>query len=273
MTATQWQSIDPIPAQRMNEARRQAHNLLHWMARIANSYLEPENDDGQLRLFWSDRTQTLRTREFEGGLSLEGRVGGLELQFCEGGEPVPHTLSFQERTPAHVEAWFLVELLHRDVDREKFSKELPYSPRDLMLGDSEEHEVEGYEAELKALQGWLRNAAAVLAAVRHDLSRDAGTDYSGQAIACCPQSFQLNLELPLPAGSGAEMLRAGLSAGDALRPEPFFFVATEEQALANNFDAASILSVQRIASEKLAADDVIQFLRDQVGAHRKRLAS
>jgi len=273
MTATQWQAIEPIPAQRMNEARRQTHNLLHWMARIADSYLDSEESNTHLQLRWNDETQALRTGEFDAGLSIEGRVGVLELQFCEDGKPVPHTLSFQERTPAHVEAWVLVELLHRDVDREKFSKDLPYTPKDLMLGDSEEHEVETYEGELKALQGWLRNGAAVLTAVRHDISRDAGTDYSGQAIFCCPQTFQLNLEVPLPAGSGAETLRAGLSAGDGLRPEPFFFVATREQALNGNFEPASILSVQRVASEKLAADDVIQFIRDQVGAHRKRLAS
>lgn len=273
MTATAWQSIEPIPAQRMNDARRQAHNLLHWMARLANSYAEPNDGGAQLEFVWNDDTESLRTSEFEGGLCLEGRIGKLELQFCEDGTPVPHTLSFEERTPAHVEAWFLVELLHRDIDRSKFNKELPYTPKDLMMGDSEEHEYESHEAELKALQGWLRNGAAVLAAVRHDLSKDAGADFSKQKIVCCPQTFQLYLGLPLPAGSGANSLRAGLSAGDALRPEPFFFVATEEQSLGGNFDAASILSVQRIASETLAADDVIKFLRDQVAAHRKRLAS
>ncbi|MBU1210742.1 MAG: hypothetical protein KJ587_05640 [Alphaproteobacteria bacterium] len=273
MTALAWQTIEPIPAQRMNEARRQAHNALHWLARIANSYLGDEEGNAQLQLIWNDEANSIRTKEFGPGLSVEARLGVLELQFCEDGKPATHTLSFEEHTPAHVEAWVLVELLHRDVDRDKFSKDLPYTPKDLMLGDSEEHEAEAYAAELKALQGWLRNAAAVLTAVRHDLSRDADADYSKLPVACCPQTFQLNLELPLPAGSGAGALRAGLSAGDALRPEPFFFVATDEQALAGNFDAASILSVQRIAADKLAADDVIQFLRDQVAAHRKRLAS
>lgn len=273
MTATAWQSIEPIPAQRMNEARRQAHNALHWMARIANSYVEAEDDNSHLDLIWHDGAHSLRTKEFHNGLSVEARLGALELQFCENGEPATHTLSFQERTPAHVEAWVLVELLHRAVDRDKFSKELPYTPKDLMMGDSEEHEVEAYASELNALQGWMRNAAAVMAAVRHDLSRDAGADFSKQPITCCPQTFQLNLELPLPQGSGAQSLRAGLSAGDGLRPEPYFFVATKQQALSGDFDPASLLSAQRIASETLAADDVIQFLRDQVAAHRKRLAS
>ena len=273
MTATTWQNIEPVPAQRMNEARRQAHNALHWLARIANSYVDAEHDNERIELAWNAKAQSLRTKEFEGGLSVEGRLGLLELQFCEDGEPMTHILSFQDRTPAHVEAWVLVELLHRGVHRDRFSKDLPYTPRDLMLGDSEEHEVESHEAELAALQGWMRNGAAVLTAVRHDLSKDADTDYSKQAIMCCPQTFQLKLELPLPAGSGAKSLRVGLSAGDSLRPEPFFFVATNEQALSGNFDAASILSVQRVASETLAVDHVIQFLRDQVAAHRKRLAS
>lgn len=273
MIETHWQAIEPVPFKPMNEARRQAHNAVHWLVRIANSYLDAADDNAHVELLWNDGASALRTRTFGPDLSVELRLGQLEMQFCEHGEPAPHVLALQERTPAHIEAWILVELLHRGVDRDRFSKDLPYLANDLMLGDHEEHEVRAYETELLALNGWMKNGAAVLTALRHDLGRNGGADLSGQAIVLWPQTFQLGLEVPLPRGSGARALRAGLSAGGSLRPEPFFFIGTKEQALSADFDASSVLSVRRIAVEKLAADDVIRFLREEVAHHRKRLAS
>lgn len=273
MIGTQWQDIAPISAKRANEARREAHNALHWMARIANSYRPAEDDNRHVLLQWHDEAGVLRTKPFGDNVTVELRLACLELQFCENGVPVPHVLSFEERTPAHVEAWVLVELLHRGIDRDRFSKVLPYPAEDLMLGDHREHEVEAYVDELSALNGWMRNAATVLAALRHELAADTGGDYRNEEIVCWPETFQLGLDLPLGKGGGAESLRAGLSAGDGLRPHPFFFVGAKEQAYSGDFAAGSILSVHRIATDNLAAADVIAFLRREVRTHRKRLAS
>lgn len=267
-----WRAVEPPTTSRMVEARRHAHNAVHWLARLANSYVDQEPDNGHVHLLWDTDRAVIRTRPFHSNLSVELRVANLELQFCEDGEPVPHVLSFEERTPAHVEAWVLVELLHRGVDRDRFSKDLPYRGKDLMLGDSEDHEVDAYRAELSTLNGWLRNAAAVCGALRRELGRANGDDQIDTPLTCWPEMFQLGLEIPLPQGFGAPVLRAGLSAGDALRPDPFFFAGTVEQTMAADFDAASILSVQRKSADQLAADDVISFLCDGVQSHRKRLA-
>jgi len=272
MATIAWQTVDLPPSSRVAEARRQAHNGLHWLARLANSYVDPEPDGRHVDLLWNDDHASIRTKAFQSGLSVELRVGGLDMQFCENGEPVPHVLSFEERTPAHVEAWVLVELLHRGIDRDGFSKELPYPGRDLMLGDSEDHEVEAYRSELASLNGWLRNAAAVSKALRHELGREDVLDPSATAVLCWPETFQLGIDIPLPQGFGAPALRAGLSAGDALRPEPFFFTGTIEQTIKGDFDAAYILSVQRIPAENLAADDVIGFFKEAIIGQRKRLA-
>ncbi len=267
-----WQTIEPLTSPRMAEARRQAHNAIHWLARLANSYLEKEPGDRHVDLLWDADRSAVRTKTFADNLSVELRVSDLELQFCENGKPVPHVLSFQERTPAHVEAWVLVELLHRGVDRDRFSKDLPYPGRDVMLGDSEDHEVDDYRAELSSLNGWLRNAAAVCAALRHELGNNDGYDLGPMDVTLWPETFQLGVEIPLPQGFGAPALKAGLSAGDALRPDPFFLVGTVEQTRSGDFDADSILSSQRLQDEKSSADDVIGFLRDTVLRHRKRLA-
>lgn len=271
---TNWQSIEPQPAQRMSEARRQAHNALHWLARLANSYRLSEPDNEHVELIWDDAEAAIHTKPFANDITVEARLARLELQFREGGVPVPHILSFDEHTPAHVEAWILVELLHRDVDRDRFAKDLPYEGRDVMLGDHEEHEVESHAAELSALQGWMKNAAAVVAAARHDIARDTGArEIADAPTLVWPETFQLGITVALPAGSAGEALRVGLSAGDALRPEPYFFVGTVKQARSGDFDAGSILSVKKIAAENLDANAVIAFLRDGAAAARKRAAS
>jgi hypothetical protein len=272
MATIAWQTVDLPAPSRMVEARRQAHNAVHWLARFASSYIDPEPNIRHVELLWNDGHASIQTKTFGDGLSVELRVADLELQFCEGGKPVPHVLSFEERTPAHVEAWVLVELLHRGMDRDRFSKELPYPGRDLMLGDSEDHEVEAYRDELASMNGWLRNGAAVTSAVRHELSRELSDDLSATPVICWPETFQLGIELPLPPGFGAPALRAGLAVGDTLRSEPFFFAGTVEQAVSGDFNADHFLSVQRLSKENLAADDVIGFLKDALISDRKRLA-
>ncbi len=273
MTELIWQAIEPKPVERMIGARRQAHNALHWLARLANTYIEADDENRHVELVWDNRSTSLHTKSFGPGVTVEVRLPALEMQFCENGKPAPHVLALDERTPAHVEAWVLVELLHRGIDRDRFSKALPYPAKDLMLGDHEEHEAEAFHDELNALNGWVLNAVTALVELRHEIARESGVDASKIPIVCWPQTFQLGIETSISPASDGDTLRIGLSAGDALRPQPYFFVGTSEQALKGDFDPASVLSVQRIASENLAADDVIAFLRAQVGSHRKRIAS
>ena len=87
-----------------------------------------------------------------------------------------------------------------------------------------------------------------------------------------PQTFQLGIELPLQPGSGAPVLRTGISAGDKLRPEPFFFVGTAAQTASGDFDPGSIISSRRIQEESLTSNDVLDFLRDVIARHKKHLA-
>jgi hypothetical protein len=66
-------------------------------------------------------TSNFRTRTFDGDLQIGINFPDLELYFCEGGQKVPHSFWLDDRTPAFAEAWYLVELLHRDRDQSKFS--------------------------------------------------------------------------------------------------------------------------------------------------------
>jgi hypothetical protein len=117
----------------------------------------------------------------------------------ERGKSMPHLFNPEERSPAETEAWILIELLHRGIERERFSKSLPYAIDNLMSGDAEDYSPEACAEGLKLLNAWFCAAASVL-------SPDG-------RLACRPESLMLM----------AAMDTAGFSPGDAQHDEPYFF--------------------------------------------------
>jgi hypothetical protein len=141
------------------------------------------------------------------------RLPDLQLQFLAHGKPVPHIFDPDGRSPAEVEAWILVELLHRGIDRERFSKELPYAIAGLITGDAVDHEPQACREGLTQLAGWFGNAATVLAA----LARASGA--ANARIICLPQTFALTFA----PDSGGPPVNLGFSPGDRENPEPYFY--------------------------------------------------
>jgi hypothetical protein len=264
MTAIAWKTIETLDSRKLNEARRQAHNGIHWLARFANSLRAPESGNKHIELTWDQESGAFVTKPFADDYRVELRLPDLAMQFREGDKPVPHVLRFEDRTPAHVEAWALVELLHRGIERERFSKNLPYTPENLMTGDNEEFEPASYQSELEVLNGWYQNAGEILTLLAKQ-SPDATADEA--TIKCWPNSFQIGLEMPVQA-SGGRLLRAGMSISNTARPEPYFFVGSEEQADSGNFNANYILMARRIVSDAMTAEDVVAFLQKAIAAQR-----
>ncbi len=269
MATIEWPTFNETEYGKLSAARRQAHNAVHWLVRFANSYIEPEDGNGHTQLVWNPRDGVIETKPFLKTYSVELRIGPLEMQFREGGKPVPHTLEFEERTPAHVEAWVLVELLHRGIDRTRYSKDLPYTPNDLMWGDHEDFEPEAFKTELSIIDQSFRAGAAILQALRR--SDDSGVA-ADAPLSCWPEPFQVGYEIPLPPGSGSKCLRIGISPGDGVRPEPYFFVGTEQQAQTASFTRDSVLSLRDVAKKNMGADAVASALGQNVQAMKRRLA-
>lgn len=251
MATTEWPKFNEIENGKLSAARRQAHNAVHWLVRFANSFIEPEDGNGHTRLLWNARDGVIQTQPFLDDYSVELRVGPLEMQFREGDKPVPHTLDFEERTPAHIEAWVLVELLHRGIDRSRYSKSLPYNANDLMTGDSEDFEAEAYRHELKILDQSFRAGTSVIQAVRQSLNSGAAADAQ---LLVWPEPFQIGFEVDLPPGSGAKRMRIGVAPGDGVRAEPYFFVGTEQQAQTASFTRESVLPLRDVASANMDVD-------------------
>jgi hypothetical protein len=211
--AARWGALAADDLTELPRARTEAINLVQWLARIANSYVSDGAPERRTDLEFRAGDAAFVTKRFANGTALELRLPSLELQFLDNGRPVPHIFDPEEHSPAEVEAWILVELLHRGVDRERFSKELPYNIPGLMTGDAEDHSPRSLHHGLTQLKRWFQGAAAVLDAA----ARVTGADRA--PIICLPQTLDLScVQKP-----GAKHGELGFSPGNAQNPEPYFY--------------------------------------------------
>jgi len=209
-SAVEWRTQGKVDLSELANARVETINIVQWPARIANSYVS-DPDPTRTNLEFLPAESVFLTRRFENGLALGMSLPKLEMQFREHGKPVPHVFDPEEHSPAETEAWLLVELLHRGIDREKFSKALPYTIPGLMSGDAEDYSPQACEAGLRQLTALFQDAAAVLDAA----TRAAGG--AAQAMLCSPRTLDLWC-------GPDKSSHFGFSPGGAQNAEPHFFV-------------------------------------------------
>lgn len=271
-----WSVAADIDPKSLGEARHQTQNVVHWMARLSNSYLSPEPELRHVWMRYDAGRRAIVTRPFVGGVSIELRLPALELQFRENDHPVPHILHVEGHSPAKIEAWVLVELLHRGIDRTQFSKSLPYHASNLMSGDHTEFSPEACARELDALSRWLGNAQAVLGPLRQELAADGAVAAAeSDALLCWPEQLHFGLLAAREPGgaAAAQALRVGLSAGDERYDEPYFFVAVQNGGEIGMAHPGAVLTASRIIADGLDDDGVRGFLRTAVSNTRRRLSN
>ena len=270
MSALMWRSVGAANPRRLGETRRQVHSAAQWLARLAHSYMAPQPDARHTLLRWDPQRLALVTQEFLPALTAELRIPGLALQFKQDDRPVPHVMEVDERTPAEVEAWVLVELLHRGLDRDRFSKSLPYQMPDLITGDAVGYVAAPLAAELDELAAWFANAAEILAAIASE-APPAATPLD-PAPWCWPQLFHLAVLLPLQPHdpSRGPMLRAGFSLGDGASDQAYFYVMPHDAAATP--PSANVLTAASVLRERQPAEAALDRLRAAIGALRKTAA-
>jgi hypothetical protein len=211
--AVTWQTWTTGDLSELAQARVEAINIAQWLVRIANSYVVESTPERRTTLEFRPHDAAIATREFNKAIALEMRLPTLELQFLQNGKLMPHVFDPDERSPAELEAWLLVELLHRGIDREIFSKKLPYTIAGLMSGDAEGYSPQLCRQGLISLTALMRHAAAVLRAAAPSKGHDESS------FACLPQNLNLVGASESTAGFGS----FAFSPGDAENPEPYFY--------------------------------------------------
>lgn len=195
------------------KALLETKTLAQWLARISNSYAPGHTPEERILLEFREDQAAFVTRRFGEQLALEMQMPTLRMQFLENGRPAPHVLDPEEHSPAEVEAWLLVELLHRGVDRSKFSKALPYGVDGLMTGDAEDHSPSSCHEGLMILTAWFQNAAGVLDTVGR------GHGVTNAIIVCSPEM----LNLSFMTDSESRLAELGFCPGSDQIPEPSFY--------------------------------------------------
>ena len=274
MATQQWRPVGRIAPAALGQARLQAHNAVQWVARLAHSYLKPASGDRHLDLTRANHDGALVGHDCGNGLSVGLDVASLTLQFREHGQRSAHPLALEGRSPAEVEAWFLVELLHRNVDCDRFSKVLPFEIEGLMAGDNVDFKQESLAGQLAEIAIWQANAAIVLDCVAIGVG----------PVICSPRHFDLAVVLPIKEQPSAAV-RAGFAAGDQHVAEPYFYVVAaavlERAAIAempgiagarNDGLAARILPATDVLASADGPTLALDFLRSGVADCRRRLA-
>lgn len=271
MEGATWLIEEGVDPMSLGEARAQTQNAVHWLARLANSYAAPEPDYRHVWLNFDAARRAFVTRPLVDGVAVELRLPSLEMQFLERGRPVPHMLHVEGYSPAKIEAWVLVELLHRGIDRDRFSKTLPYAVSGLMTGDNVEYTPDAIARELEGLTRWLGNAEAVLGR----LGRELAPSGVATGLLCWPDQFHVGILVDAePAGAtSGRALRVGLSAGDERYAEPYFFVALQRGGEIEVPHPGGVLTASRIIAEQLGEDAVLDRLSSAVATTRRRLSN
>ena len=262
--SSQWPPVNIFDTNNFRQARIEAHNALFWMARGTHSFLDSAPNNEHLSLFWHKASGNFRTRSFDGDLQIGLGFPDLELYFCEGGQKVPHSFWLDDRTPAFVEAWYLVELLHRDRDQSRFSTDLPFSSPYMLMGDTEDHNASAYKTELNALNGCVLKANEILRSVSHAVAQQPPFTKCRQWITLEPESFSLVLNVVVDNESDKLPL-IGMCLGDHLRPAPFFFVkASETQGGLKthllDYDPSALLPLRSIVNETMPDVELVEKL-------------
>jgi hypothetical protein len=256
---TGWQPVGRLDPRSLGKARWLALNLGQWLARIANSYVTGATWQDRMRLQWQADDDSFVTQSFERGLALKLMLPTLKMCFLEQGRPVPHTFDPEERSPAEAEAWILVELLHRGIDRTRFATALPYNIPDLMTGDAEDYSLFGCAAELAELTAWYHNAALSFA----ELARELGALV--RPLECSPETLAMTCRLQFgDARARASEIELGFLPGK----EPHLW-ARPMKAGEGPYGAATVLDATAIVATAAPQATVSAFLRKSVGDFRR----
>jgi hypothetical protein len=269
-TSQSAEPAEPI-ADPLRDAFSQSHNAVQWLARMMRSF-RSVNAGEDIALRWNNERNAFVTDDLSEGLKMELRLPELTLQFLEDGEPVKHELHMEGRSPAQVEAWILVELLHRGIDRRRFSKDLPYEIPHAMAGDNVEYSPAFREGELKKILEWFTAAADLLKTLGR---RADNKDDDSHRLTLRTKDFSLEASVPLLGQSAAaqngRQIRVGFFPLRFGAVDPHYRVSRSEPSTAAP-DIFEIIKLSDTAPITIAAPEISKKITDALAKLQKLAA-
>lgn len=254
------------PLDAVQDAFSQAHSAVQWLARMVNSFSVPASDGSHLHMRWRADVPAIVSPEIAENTCVEMRLPEMVLQFVENGDRTKHEVELDDKSPAQIEAWTLIELLHRGIDRDAYSKHLPYDVTHLLGGDAHDYQTFGREQAFADITDWLRHGAQIV----EQIGQTAASDGLGATseLRFAPETFSLFVRIhpdnDRPAvGSFVEV---GFCAGNTPDHLAHFYAATPNSTERKTVSIEDIISntmSQADVSVKLAVDDLLESLNGQ----------
>jgi hypothetical protein len=217
-----WRPIRGVDADRLREARLQAHHALQWLARAARAFVPPQPDDSQTNLGWDDALDGFTTHPLASGLRLGLRMTPLTLVLT--GTSAQQSFALDGHADADARRWLGERLSAHGLDGRALDAKAPYDIPDHAVGHGAAYDAGGSADALAELAAWFANANASLGGVRDRMSTRR---LAPSPVRTWPHHFDV-ASLTLLEGGSAEHARsvnAGFSPGDEHYEEPYFYVS------------------------------------------------
>ena len=212
-----WETLGHVPPDGLPDDRLQLHHAVQLLSAFGQTYLEVRPDDRHRSMSWDSRQRSFSTDPTPEGLWLVLRVPDLAVSLMGSGDE--HlVLSFGGRTLEEAREWLeiaVAEVLgseRRALGRREY--EVPEHPvgEQTPFGPTPEGLLE--------LSRWYSDASRLLSELRDETP---GTS----EIRVWPHHFDIGAVIavaPARGGSDARTVGVGLSPGDGMSGEPYFYV-------------------------------------------------
>ncbi|MGH7710144.1 MAG: hypothetical protein ACREOG_02610, partial [Gemmatimonadaceae bacterium] len=224
MTSTdvlsRWRRLGSVAATTLVDSRLQLHHALQIIVSAPISFLEKRADDSHTNLEWLPAIEALGTNWLDraGRIRVALRPAALSLLAVDGRGGVTSEYALDGRTTADAVAWLRESLGACGYDSAALTTKKHYEIPPHRVASGHAYDLGSGEsfAELGRYYGNAHEVASYVATTRQGAS----------SVRCWPHHFDLATLITLPeiAGRGSCTIGVGLSPGDDLYAEPYFYV-------------------------------------------------
>ncbi len=213
-----WKTVDEIEVERLVNARLQCHWATQILSAVADVCISPKPDDSHTNLSWRADLEALVGQETPDGFHLALKIPYLTISFLDAFGKEFASLPLAGKSIEEALQWVagaIERLTGRPMEREPILRdyEMPAHP----VGNGASFDRSDPEA-LQELAHWFHNGFALLESVV-DWEEDATHP------RCWPHHFDIGALISMGKSYDfSQSIGLGLSPGDEVYPEPYWYV-------------------------------------------------